>query len=79
MRCGVTRPGGRGMPKCLMQLEQTTKTGIARERGTLKVAHLKGDGVMPSLIAASLCDVKPFYFLTNACRQVKWIKKKRFV
>ena len=76
---GVTRPGGRGIPKCLMQLEQTTKTGIARERGTLKVAHLKGDGVMPGLIAASLHDVKPFYFLTNACRQVKWIKKKRFV
>ena len=45
----------------------------------MKVAHLKGDGAIPSLIAALLYDVKPLYFLRNVCRQVKWMKKKRFV
>ena len=76
---GVTRVEGRGIPKCVKQQEETTKIGIAQHRGTLKVAVLKGDPSMPSLIAASLYDVKPFYFLSNQCEKLQWIKMTRKV
>ena len=40
---GVVRSSGRGFPKCVMQKEMTCKEEKNRARGTLRVAHLKGD------------------------------------
>ena len=76
---GVTRSEGRGIPQCFKQKEKTTKVGIARVRGTVKVAKLKDDSSMPSLIAVSIYDVKPFYFLSNQCEKLEWTKKTRKV
>ena len=76
---GVTRSDGRGIPQCIKQKEETTKNGIARVRGTVKVAHLKGDPSIPSMIAVSIYDVKPFYFLSNQCEKLEWTKKTRKV
>ena len=40
---GVVRSSGRGVPNCMMQKEMTRKEEKNRARGTLRVAHLKGD------------------------------------
>ena len=76
---GVAREKGRGIPACLHQSEVKGKVAKAQARWTLKVAHLKGDATIPGLIAFSLYDTKPFYFITNACDNIKWEKKKREV
>jgi hypothetical protein len=44
---------------------------LEQARGTLKVAHLKGDEKIPGLIALSYYDSKPFYMLSNACEKVQ--------
>jgi hypothetical protein len=76
---GVTRQSGRGIPKCIEQTPQTTKENIMRNRGTVKVARLVGDPDLKDLVAVSYYDVKPFYFMTNAWTDIKWIKKHRQV
>ena len=74
---GVTRKSGRGIPKCILQEEVSTKEDLARTRGTVKVAKLVGDDCIQGLIAVSLYDTKPVYIMTNAIKKVKWIKKDR--
>jgi hypothetical protein len=76
---GVTRQSGRGIPKCIEQIPQTTKENIMKNRGTVKVARLVGDPKLKDLVAVSYYDVKPFYFMTNAWKDIKWIKKHRQV
>ena len=76
---GVTRPSGRGVPKCVFQKEMTSKKDIAAVRHTLKVAVLKGDSVCKPLVCISIYDSKPVYLLSMACSEVKWIGKKRKV
>ena len=74
---GVTRKSGRGIPKCILQEEVSTRGALARVRGTVKVAKLVGDEYIQGLVAISLYDTKPVYVMTNAIEQVKWIKKYR--
>ena len=76
---GVTRPSNRGVPEAVKQKEVTSKVDLAKVRNTVKVAILKGDSVCQNLICVSLYDSKPVYLLTNACTEVKWIKKSRKV
>ena len=73
---GVTRPSGRGVPKCIEQNLVTKKDELEKVRGTLKVAVLDGD---PSckVVAASLYDTKPVYIVSTSCEKVEWIKKER--
>ena len=40
---GVVRSDNRGVPKCIVQTAVTKKNELEKVRGTLKVAHLKGD------------------------------------
>ena len=56
MVLGVTRKGGRGVPKCIEQLDVTKKEDLAKARGTLKVSELVGDAQMKGLVAISLYD-----------------------
>ena len=72
MAYGVVRSDNRGVPKCIEQTTVTRKTELEKVRGTLKVAHLKGDNKITGLIAVSLYDLKPFYMMTNACDKVQW-------
>ena len=74
---GVTRKSGRGIPKCILQEEVSTKEDLAKTRGTVKVAKLVGDDCIQGLVAVSLYDTKPVYIMTNAIEEVKWIKKDR--
>ena len=68
--------GGRGVPKCVMQKEMTRKEEKNRARGTLRVAHLKGDSKIDGLVALSYYDSKPFYMMSNSTDCIKWIKNK---
>ena len=43
----------------------TRKDNITRHRGTLKVTKLVGEPKMKDMVAISLYDVKPFYFMKN--------------
>ena len=77
MAYGVARSDNRGVPKCVHQDAVTRKTDLEQVRGTLKVAHLKGDDKIKGLVAISYYDSKPFYMLTNACGKVEWLEKTR--
>jgi len=74
---GVARSDNRGVPKCVYQDAVTKKSDLEQARGTLKVAHLKGDEKIPGLIALSYYDSKPFYMLSNACEKAQWVEKER--
>ena len=45
----------------------------------LKVEGLEGDPQILGLVRTSLYDSKLFYMMTNACEELKWIKKTREV
>ena len=54
--------------------KETSKIAHAKARWDLKVATLKGDPSLPGIVALSIYDSKPFYFISNACEVVKWNK-----
>ena len=74
---GVAREKFKVVPSCLFQKKETSKIAHAKARWTLKVATLKGDPSIPGIVALSLYDSKPFYFMSNACEVVKWNKMTR--
>ena len=76
---GVARQSGRGVPKCVEQVAQTTKDMIIKNRGTVMVAKLIGEPKLKDFVAISCYDVKPFYFMTNSWNEIKWMKKTRKV
>ena len=71
--------GGRGVPKCVMQKKMTRTEEKNCARGTLRVAHLKGDSKIDGLVALSYYYSKPFYMMSNSTDCIKWIKKQRKV
>ena len=64
---GVSREKGKHVPSCLFQKKDTSKISHAKARLTLKVATLKGDPSIPGIVALSLYDSEPLYFMPNAC------------
>ena len=60
-----------------MQTALTKKNDLDKVRGTLKVAHLKGDSKIEGLVTISLYDSKWFYMISNACDKVEWTQKSR--
>ena len=76
---GVTRPSLRGIPPAIKQNEVTRKGDLEKVRHTVKAAVLKGDEVCKGLVAISLYDTKPVYFLTNACEGITWTQKGKKV
>ena len=70
---------GQGVPSCLFQKKETPEIAHVKARWTLKVATLKGDPSIPGIVALSLYYSKPFYFMSNACKVVKWNKMTRKV
>jgi len=76
---GVVREKGRGVPGCLYQKKETTKLAVSQATWMLKVYTIKGDAAISGIVAISLYDSKPFYFMSNACEEVKWKKMTRQV
>ena len=48
-------------------------------RRTLKVEKLVGEPIIKDMVEIILYDVKPFYFMTNAWTEIRWIQKHREV
>ena len=69
---GVSREKVKGLTSCLFKNKKTSKIAHGKARLTLKVDTLKGDPPIPGIVALSLYDSKPFYFMSNACEVVKW-------
>ena len=69
---GVSREKGKGVPSGIFQKKETSKISHAKARWALKVATLKGDLSIPIIVALSLYDSKPFYFMSNSCEVFKW-------
>ena len=61
-----------GVHGCLYEKKETTNLAVAEAKWTLKVSTLKGDAAITGIIALSLYESKPFYFMSNACEEVKW-------
>jgi hypothetical protein len=50
---------------------------LAAVRHTVKAVVLRGDEVCKDLLAVSIYDTKPVYFLSHAAEKLEWIEKKR--
>ena len=76
---GVCRKTGRGLPSSVYQEEHKdpTSTKAQEARGATKAAVLVGDETCKNMLAFSVYDSKPVYFLSMAAENIKWIKKKR--
>ena len=72
---GVCRVS-RGIPNCIHQVVVTKKEELLRNRDIVKESMLKGDTKYDGLVAASLYDSKPVYFISNLCESIEWKKKK---
>jgi Transposase IS4 len=69
---GVCRKGMRGVPECIIQ--QEVKPNVLKDvRGTVKAAVLKGDKDCRDMIAVSVYDAKPVYFLSMVHSEIKWV------
>ena len=71
----MTRKSGRGLPKCIEQVDVTKKEGLARTCGTLKVVELVGDAKDPGIISISQYDTKLVYLMIVSCEEIKCLKK----
>ena len=77
---GVTRTGGQGIPACVKQDKMKNRTKQLQVRGTVKAAKLEGDPGCPCLLATSVYDSKPVYYLSMISEQVvKWVVKEKEV
>ena len=76
---GVTRKGGKGLAKAVLQEEAKNKTAKAKVYNTVKAAVLKGDPDCPDLVAASVYDQKPVHFLSMFARCLKWVQIEKKV
>ena len=63
----VALKNGKGVLSCLFQKKDTSKISHAKARWTVKVITLKGDSSIPGIVAFSLYDSKPLYFMSDAC------------
>mmetsp|Transcript_43733 Transcript_43733/g.64212 ORF Transcript_43733/g.64212 Transcript_43733/m.64212 type:complete len:448 (-) Transcript_43733:705-2048(-) len=76
---GVTCPSLRGIPPIVKQEEVKRKSDLEKVRHMVKAAVLKSNEVCTNLVALSVYDTKPVYFLSNACEGIKWMKKTKKV
>ena len=72
---GVCRMKGRGLPSIIYQEDHSKDRRQANlHYGDVKAVVLQGDPSCPNLIAFSVYDAKPVYFLTTAAEKVCWHK-----
>ena len=75
---GVARKSGRGVPECVKQ-EEVGPSMLKEVVGTCKAAKLSLPSVLgeTKIVAASIYDSKPVYFLSSSCESIKWVKKEK--
>ena len=76
---GACRCGGRGFPEIAKQREVTGEANLRESIGTVKVAELNVEGIDETIVATSVYDSKPVYFLSSSCSEVRWVKKTKKV
>ena len=64
---------------CIKITIRKTKKNKELHYGDVKAARLHGDPACSNLIAFSVYDAKPVYFLSMACEKVRWDKNTRNV
>ena len=69
---GAVREKGIGFPGCFYQKKETTKLAVVQAMWMLEVSTIKVDAAIPGVVALSLYESKLFYFMSNACEEVKW-------
>eukprot|EP00957_Ditylum_brightwellii_P041759 3162387-Ditylum_brightwellii.AAC.1 len=74
---GVTGKGCRSMPGCVQQEEQKSKADQRSACVTVKAAVLEGDTECPCLVASSVYDSKPVYYLSMVTHELKWVVKQK--
>jgi hypothetical protein len=70
---GAVRKGGRGAPKCIIQMELKYPNKQITVRGTVKAAHLQGDDVVKCLLASSANDTKPVHYSSMVSVKLEWV------
>ena len=76
---GVTRGELKGIPKYILQTELQNKDLQCAARGTVKAAILQGDPNIDGLVALSIYDSKPAYFLSTVMESIMWDTNKKKV
>ena len=76
---GVCRSGGRGFPDVAKQEEVRGEANLRSVVGTVKAAELIVDGLEDKIVATSVYDSKPAYFLSSSCESITWVKKTKKV
>ena len=69
---GVTRTDDCGIPKCVIQTEFPNSQIADEHQNAVKAAVLEGDSIIKDLVAISLYDSQPVYFLSSVILYVKW-------
>ena len=68
---GVKRTDDCGIPKCVFQTEFQNSQIVDEYQNTVKAAVLEGDSIIKDLVAISLYDSQPVYFLSSVILYVK--------
>ena len=76
---GVTRPTMKGIPLIVKQNEVKKKGDLEKVRHSVKAAVLKGDPDMEGLVALSIYDSKPTYFMSTVMEGIEWDVNKNKV
>ena len=76
---GIARKTGRGLPQMIKQQEETTDERIEQAVRTVKAAECSIIGIPKKILAVSVYDSKPVYFLPSSATEIKWVKLTRKV
>ena len=79
MTHGVFRVHDRGLPPCIIMVEQTTDVSKVQARGSVNAVVLKNDTKVKDVLTFSVYDTKPVHFISTAATSLKWVNKKRRV
>jgi len=71
MTHGVYRVHDRGLPQCVLMVEQTAEAAKAQARGSVKAAVLKDDTKVKDMLVFSVFDTKLVYFISTAATSIK--------
>ena len=69
---GVLRKSQHGVLPIIIHEEVKSKKGADQQRGTLKVAVLKGDSKSYDRVIVSNYDQKPFYMISYSILEIVW-------
>ena len=76
---GICQSDRHSFPDITKQEEVRGEENIRRVVGTTKAAKLVIEGIEETIVAISVYDSKPVYFLSSSCKEIRWVKKMKKV